>query len=106
MLLLHCVPGPPSRKAQALIRLARLLRDDGILFGATILGKGVKHNLMGRWLMDFHNKKGIFDNKLDDIDGLINPLKIAFEEVKLEVTGRTLLFSARRPRAIAGGKMA
>ncbi|KAJ7475896.1 hypothetical protein FB451DRAFT_1339044 [Mycena latifolia] len=51
MLLLHCVPGPPSRKAAAC----------GVLFGVTILGKGVTHNLFGRLLMWWHNRTGIFD---------------------------------------------
>ena len=35
MLLLHCLPGPPERKAIALAHLKALLNDDGVLFGAT-----------------------------------------------------------------------
>jgi ubiquinone/menaquinone biosynthesis C-methylase UbiE len=37
--VLHCLPGPMSRKAVALKNLRVLLKDGGVLFGATLLGK-------------------------------------------------------------------
>jgi SAM-dependent methyltransferase len=98
MMLIHCVPGPPARKAQSLVRLAALLNDEGVLFGTTILGKGVKHNLFGKYLMYMHNLSGIFENRLDDPEGLVGPLNEVFESVEWEVVGKTLFFEARRPK--------
>ncbi|TLD14458.1 hypothetical protein PspLS_11222 [Pyricularia sp. CBS 133598] len=57
--LLHCLPGPPRLKAEALTRLgSRLLAKDGVLTGATILGHGAPHNLLGRFIMMCHNFTG------------------------------------------------
>ncbi|OLN81229.1 putative uncharacterized protein YbcY 2 [Colletotrichum chlorophyti] len=98
MLLLHCVPGPPDRKAEALVRLRYLLALDGTLFGATILGRDVKHNLMGKTLMFWHNLLGVFGNREDDVESFIIPLKGAFENVRWEVCGKMLLFEASRPK--------
>ena len=64
MYLLHCMPGPPSRKATIFAHLKMHLAEDGVLFGATVLGKGVEHNWAGRFLMLIY-KKGVFGN-LDD----------------------------------------
>ncbi|KAJ7433720.1 S-adenosyl-L-methionine-dependent methyltransferase [Mycena latifolia] len=99
MLLLHCLPGPPSRKAAALVRLKNLLtKESGVLFGATILGKGVTHNLFGRLLMWWLNSKGIFDNREDEVTSFVAPLEEAFDEVKWRIVGKVLLFEAKGPR--------
>ncbi|KAL1626847.1 hypothetical protein SLS56_006664 [Neofusicoccum ribis] len=99
MLLLHCVPGPPSRKAAALVALKGLLKADGVLFGSTVLGQGVRHNLLGRFLMWWHNRAGIFTNRDDAAKSFVEPLQDAFDDVKWRVVGATLLFEARGPRA-------
>ncbi|KAL1633629.1 hypothetical protein SLS56_002777 [Neofusicoccum ribis] len=98
MLLLHCLPGPPSRKAAALIRLRGLLKKDGgVLFGATILGQGVTHNVFGRFLMWLHNRRGIFGNREDAAKSFVEPLEEALEDVRWRLVGRVLLFEARGP---------
>lgn len=98
MLLLHCLPGPPARKAAALAALRHLVEpQNGVLFGATILGDGVGHNAFGRFLMRWHNSVGIFDNRADDVDAFVGPLKEAFRDVKCRVEGAMLLFEARDP---------
>ncbi|OIW22982.1 methyltransferase [Coniochaeta ligniaria NRRL 30616] len=98
MFLLHCVPGPPARKAQGLQRLAPLLKDDGVLFGTTILGKGVQHNFFGNFLMTAYNKAGSFQNWDDDAESIVQPLRESFADVKFEVVGTVLLFEARKPK--------
>ncbi|KZL71576.1 methyltransferase type 12 [Colletotrichum tofieldiae] len=98
-MLLHCLPGPPGRKADALIHLRHLLAPGGILFGMTILGRGVKHNIWGKQLIFWHNLLGLFGNTKDDIEGFIGPLREAFEHVRWEVHGTMLLFEARNPKA-------
>ncbi|TQN74261.1 hypothetical protein CSHISOI_01203 [Colletotrichum shisoi] len=96
-MLLHCLPGPPARKATALVRLRHLLAPEGTLFGVTILGRGVKHNIWGKQLMFWHNLLGVFGNTEDDVEGFVGPLREAFEDVRWEVHGVMLLFEARNP---------
>jgi len=97
-LLLHCLPGPPERKAEAVLRLHRHLHTNGAIVGATVLGTGVTHNLLGKVIMFLHNLLGIFDNCPDDVQGLIRPLEKKFEIVNWEVVGTTLLFEAKQPK--------
>lgn len=98
MFLLHCLPGPPSRKAEALVRTKALLRPGGVLFGATILGKNVRPNLFARFVLWMNNYLGIFDNYKDSAVRFTEPLEKAFHEVNVEVVGCMLLFEARNPK--------
>lgn len=98
MYLLHCMPGPPERKAAIFGHLKNNLEEGGVLFGATILGKGVEHNWAGRYVMKFYNKKGIFGNWDDGAEVFLKELKMHFEDVDARVEGVVLLFTARGPR--------
>src|SRR3546814_6710480 len=46
--LLHCLPGPMARKAVAFANLKPLLRDGPRVFGAPLLGRGVRATDLGR----------------------------------------------------------
>jgi len=94
----HCIPGPWADKGQAFLHLADGLADDGVLFGSTILGAGIHHNLVGRFFMAFYNKKGIFHNREDDEAGLTAALQAGFDEVEVTVVGTVAMFTARGPR--------
>jgi hypothetical protein len=96
--LFHCVPGSWDEKGAAFGHLADGMVDDGALFGATILGSGVEHNLGGRALMSLYNRLGIFHNRRDDAAGLWSSLEAAFREVDVDVVGTVAVFSARGPR--------
>lgn len=96
--LFHCVPGTWEDKSVAFVHLAERLADGGVLFGATILGDGVRHNLGGRSLMALYNRLGIFHNRNDDAAGLRTALERSFDNVDVEVTGTVAVFSARRPK--------
>lgn len=98
MYLLHCMPGPPERKAAIFAHLKNNLEKDGVLFGATVLGKGVEHNWAGRYLMDLYNKKDIFGNSDDGAEVFLAELKKHFEYVDAKMEGVVLLFTARGPR--------
>jgi hypothetical protein len=100
--LLHCLPGPLERKKVLFENLRGHLADDGILYGTTILDKGVKHNLLGKFLMIFLNAVGIFGNWGDSEEGYEVALKENFEDVDVRVVGAVLLFTARKPRKDAG----
>lgn len=93
--LLHCLPGPLSRKAAAFTNLKPLLRDGARVFGATILGRGVPHNALGRRVMRFYNSRGIFGNAEDDLEGLREILTAAFDDVGIEMRGAVAVFTAR-----------
>jgi hypothetical protein len=94
--LLHCLPGSAEQKAATVAHNLRpYLAPGGVLFGSTILGPGVRHNLLGRRLMRAYTKKGIFSNLDDDAAGLERGLAAALADVRIEVEGTVALFSAR-----------
>ena len=99
--LFHCLPGSfPQKATDVFAAVAPALAPDGVLFGATILGKGVSHNWFGARLMGLYNKKGIFGNRGDTEEGLKEALWEAFEEWEVTVVGVVALFEARRPRVV------
>lgn len=91
--LLHCLPGPMPRKSKALDHLVPLLRSGGVLFGATILGRGVPCGPAARGLMRVYQRRGIFANGEDDAASLAEALHARFVEVELAVCGCVALFS-------------
>ncbi|KAK2607293.1 hypothetical protein N8I77_005978 [Diaporthe amygdali] len=97
--LLHCLPGPPDRKAKALASLSRLVEPtSGVLCGATILGKGsreVCHSLVGRFVLFWHNLLGWFDNESDDTEVFVQALEEAFEIVSCQVIAKTFRYAQR-----------
>lgn len=93
--LLHCIPGSMSSKACVFGHLKALLKPGGVLFGSTLLGTGVDRNWAARRLMKVYNKRGIFCNEQDDLDGLRLGLADHFDEPYVELVGCAALFSAR-----------
>ncbi|GAQ37826.1 hypothetical protein AtubIFM55763_006765 [Aspergillus tubingensis] len=98
MYLLHCLPPPTDHKATVFAHLKRHLTAEGTLFGATILGYGAQHNLLGRLTMRLYNWKGIFGNTDDNPEVFVKALENEFEEVETHIVGVVLLFRARKPR--------
>lgn len=95
--LLHCLPGTMQEKGRAMRGLSKLLTPDGVLFGSTILGRGVPHNAMARKLLRIYNERGIFGNSTDDEPALREALGAAFERVDVRIVGCVALFEARTP---------
>ncbi len=96
--VIHCLPGPMQAKAPAVVHVADVLTDDGVLFGGTVLGMDGPHNGMARTFLKVANRQGGFDNLDDDEDGLRSILEASFEEVVIEVPGSIAYFVARRPK--------
>jgi Methyltransferase domain len=95
--LFHCLPGPlQSKVATVAANLRPYLASNGVLFGSTILGQGVRHNLLGRRLMRLYNQKGIFSNLEDDQRGLEQGLGSHLSDVEVEVVGAVALFVGRQ----------
>lgn len=94
--LLHCLPGDMLSKGAVFYHLAPLLTPGGVLFGSTILGQGVPHNVLGRTLMQVYNAKGIFGNFNDNLDDLDDVLAANFPTYSIHVKGCVAFFSAQR----------
>jgi 2-polyprenyl-3-methyl-5-hydroxy-6-metoxy-1,4-benzoquinol methylase len=93
--LLHCVPGSIEAKAVVFDHLRALMNPNAVLFGSTLLQGGVARTWMAKRLMDAYNRKGIFANRQDDLDGLKRALERRFRDVTVEVVGCAALFSGR-----------
>lgn len=96
--LLHCLPGTWETKRQVFTHLADHLDEDGVLFGSTVLGRGIQHNTLGRSLMNIYNAKGVFHNREDDAAGLEQALRQSFTDVTVEVVETVAMFRAEGPR--------
>lgn len=92
--LFHCLPGAIGDKAVVFDHLRPLLSPGARVFGSTILHNGVPRSWAAKKLMAFYNKKGIFGNTQDDLEGLSNALDQRFENVSIDVVGCVALFSA------------
>ncbi|MEH2258605.1 class I SAM-dependent methyltransferase [Nostoc sp.] len=91
--LLHCLPGHSILdKAVVFRNLKTLLNDGGVIFGTTILGKGVLHNLFARQLMRTYNAKGIFGNTNDTRKDLETILKENFRTYDIRIVGCVAFF--------------
>lgn len=96
--LLHCMPGPVDSKTAIFANLKNHLTPDGVVFGATILGQGVRHNLLGRTVMYVFNKKGVFDNRGDSEAAIVDALREHFEIVDARIVGTILIFRGQKPK--------
>jgi len=94
--LLHCLPGTMSDKTVVFEHAKAVLAPGGVLFGATIFGKGVPQTLMSRSALAAGNRHGMQSNLGDGPEELEAALSQAFPSHDLEVVGAVGLFSARK----------
>lgn len=93
--VLHCLPGTMAEKLVAVDHLKPLMAAGATLFGATILGRGVQPNKAARTLLGLYNKKGVFNNRADDLEALRTGLARRFASVEIEQHGLVAVFRAR-----------
>ncbi len=93
--LLHCVPGSIESKSVAFDHLKALMNPNAIVFGSTLLQGGVQRNWLAKRLMTTYNKRRIFSNQHDDLEGLKRSLSKRFRDVSVEVVGCAALFSGQ-----------
>ncbi|KAH6606130.1 sam-dependent methyltransferase [Trichoderma cornu-damae] len=96
--LLHCLAGPPEVKAKVFSRLKDYVAEDGVLVGTTILGEERPMNWLARRLMKIYNDKSIFSNWKDSSSVFEDGLRQSFDEVDIQIVGRTMVFTARKPK--------
>jgi len=92
--VLHCLPGRMSEKLAAVDHLRPLMMEGAVLFGATILGRGIAPNRAATALLNLYNAKGVFNNREDDLASLSDGLRQRFETVEIEREGCVALFRA------------
>lgn len=90
----HCLPSPPARKNIAFSHLASLLKDGGVLFGATLLMKDTPMNPFAKMVMKLYNQKGIFGNEADSREALESVLAANFSRYEIKQEGAAALFTA------------
>lgn len=95
--LFHCLPGALHEKMVAFDHLQRVLAPGARVFGATILQGDVPRSRPALALMDFYNRKGVFSNTRDTLDGLETALRQRFTDVHIEMRGTVALFEAWAP---------
>jgi 2-polyprenyl-3-methyl-5-hydroxy-6-metoxy-1,4-benzoquinol methylase len=93
--LFHCLPGAITEKAVAFDNLRAVMNPKCRIFGSTILQGGVPRSWIAKKLMAIYNKKGIFSNAADDLEGLETALSQRFEDLSVEVVGCVGLFSGQ-----------
>lgn len=96
MNILHCLPGNLNSKAAVFGYLKEVMNPGAILFGSTLLGKGVSYNFWARGLLRIANKKGIFTNYEDDYQSLKEGLEEHFQDTSIKLVGGMALFSAQK----------
>ena len=92
--VLHCLPGAMTEKLGVIDRLRGLMRPRAVLFGATILGRGIGPDGAARALLALYNGRGVFNNREDDLAGLTRSLEQQFAAVEIETHGCVALFRA------------
>lgn len=101
MYVLHCLGGEGGigAKVDAVSACLKghLEPEGGVLFGSTVLGDEVGHNLFGRLLMWLYNRKGFFGNQGDKEEDLREALGRHFREVEVTRVGKVALFEAKVP---------
>lgn len=95
--LLHCLPGAIPEKALAFEHACEALAPDGVLFGATLLGRGVEHTWLARRALAASNRRGVMCNLNDTLEDLDAALDRVFASYEIEVVGSAALFHARAP---------
>jgi len=94
--VLHCLPGTMSEKLTVVDRLLPVMAERAVLFGATILGRGVAPNFVARKLFALYNQRGVFNNLADDQAALEAGLRQRFGEVEIARRGLVALFRATK----------
>jgi hypothetical protein len=75
--------------------LPALFNSRGVLFGATILGRGVKHTRLARLALRANNRQGVLSNLNDSLEDLNAGLARVFASHEIRVQGAGALFTAR-----------
>lgn len=94
--LLHCLPGTIRTKGVVFDYLKPLLKPGSVIFGCTILNKGVNKSRPAQWTMNWLNRRKVFTNLDDDLQDLREEVSKRFPNSGVQVIGCMALFWARK----------
>ena len=80
-----------------------MLEPDGVLFGATVLGRSGNHTWLARRVLTVFNRQGGFDNLDDSVAWLRAALWRSFASVEVSEVGSLAVFVAQNPITPARG---
>lgn len=89
--VMHCVTGNFTEKGIVFNNLKMLLKDNGVIFGATVL-KNPQSSRLALLLIKSLNYIGIFNNRDDDLEDLKNALNKYFKYVNVEIKSSVAFF--------------
>lgn len=98
MYLLHTLPVSPIEKAAVFSKIKSAVTPSGVVYGATILGRGSWHSSAGRILLRVLNWEKRLSNYDDNVEVYVNALKENFGSVNVDVVGSIFIFEAREPK--------
>ena len=96
MNLLHCIPGDMKAKIIVFEHAKEVMNQGAVLFGSTILNKGIKRNARATFALKYANKKGYMANMDDSLEDLQESLRNSFPDSSVKVIGYEALFWARK----------
>jgi ubiquinone/menaquinone biosynthesis C-methylase UbiE len=96
MNLLHCIPGDLKTKAIVFEHAKAVMNPGAVIFGSTILYKGIKRNTLATLAIKYYNKKGFMFNMNDCLEDLQESLRSSFSDSSVRVIGCEALFWARK----------
>jgi len=94
MNLLHCLPGDMDTKRVVLENIKSVMNPGAVLFGSTILYKGVNRNAIAAFLLEWNNNRGTMTNRDDNVEVLRQNLQLLFTRSSVEIVGCMALFYA------------
>jgi 2-polyprenyl-3-methyl-5-hydroxy-6-metoxy-1,4-benzoquinol methylase len=95
--VLHCLPGDMEHKATAFENIKSMLNPGGVVFGSTILGKGISNSITATLALTVSNVIGTMSNRGDDLEGLQINLSKHFSESRIDLVGNEAIFRAKLP---------
>ncbi len=94
--LIHCLPGQNIvEKAVAFDQVIPFMKDDAVVFGATVLGAEVERSGLARKAMELFNWRGVFCNEGDVIGDLVDVLHKRFRTCNVWLSGCVVFFVAK-----------
>jgi hypothetical protein len=96
MNLLHCIPGNLKTKAIVFEYAKEVMNPGAVIFGSTILYKGVKRNALATLAIKYYNKTRSMTNMDDSLEDLQDSLRNSFSDSSVNVIGCEALFWARK----------
>ncbi|MFA9202710.1 MAG: hypothetical protein ACEQSD_01775 [Flavobacteriales bacterium] len=96
----HGLQGTPEQRGALLGRLANLLTDDGVLFGATVRGIHPQMSRLATYASRRWLTAGLFNNQYDTPELLADYLRRYFTEVEVWLRGEVILFIAKHPKRL------